>query len=59
MMAFTLNVFVLHLRCKIVICASNLYLFSWKIDKPVSAPHVTIKKYYDGNDRIYGYNTWK
>ena len=57
MMAFTLNVLYYILDVKLEY-ALQTYIYSYKkIDKPVSAPHVTIKKYYDGNVRIYGYNT--
>ena len=50
--------FVLHLRCKIVICASYVHIILY-IYQGAESTYVTIKKSYDGNDRIYGYNTYK
>ena len=47
--------FVLHLRCKIVICTSHVHVIIY-----ISGCGIFVcnnKKSYDGNDRIYGYNT--
>ena len=52
--------FVLHLRCKIGICASYVYVCIYmylgnKVARPTYVCHN--KKSYDGNDGIYGYDT--
>ena len=45
--------FVLHLRCKIVICTLHVHVIIY-----ISGCYVCNNKIScDGNDRIYGYNT--